>query len=124
MASVPATILVVDDAPFMRTMIRDILSREGYAIREAVDGREAVERYSEQRPDLVTLDITMPEMSGLEALREIREMDPNARVVMVSALGQQQVILEALECGALDFVVKPFQPGKVLETVRKCLASS
>lgn len=117
------TVLVVDDAAFMRMMIRDILTGEGYIVREAVNGLDAVKKYTEQRPDLVTLDITMPEMNGLDALRAIREADPHARVLMVSSMGQQQMILEALESGAMDFVVKPFQPTKVLETVKKCLQS-
>jgi two-component system chemotaxis response regulator CheY len=117
------TILVVDDAAFMRMMIRDILSREGYVIHEAVNGRDAIEKFEEVDPDLVTMDITMPEMSGLEALREIRESHAHARVLMVSAMGQQKMIVEALEAGAMDFLVKPFQPTKVLETVKKCLQS-
>lgn len=115
------TVLVVDDAAFMRMMIRDILAKEGYVIHEAVNGRDAVEKYSELQPDLVTMDITMPEMSGLEALRAIRAADAAARVLMVSAMGQQKMIVEALESGAMDFLVKPFQPTKVLETVKKCL---
>lgn len=115
------TVLVVDDAAFMRMMIRDILAKEGYLIHEAVNGRDAVEKYGELQPDLVTMDITMPEMSGLEALRAIRATDPAARVLMVSAMGQQKMIVEALESGAMDFLVKPFQPTKVLETVKKCL---
>jgi len=115
------TVLVVDDAAFMRMMIRDILAKEGYVIHEAVNGRDAVEKYSELQPDLVTMDITMPEMSGLEALRAIRASDSSARVLMVSAMGQQKMIVEALESGAMDFLVKPFQPTKVLETVKKCL---
>lgn len=115
------TILVVDDAAFMRMMIRDILAKEGYVIHEAVNGRDAVEKYDEVRPDLVTMDITMPEMTGIEALRAIRSSDANARVLMVSAMGQQKMIVEALESGAMDFLVKPFQPTKVLETVKKCL---
>lgn len=117
-------ILVVDDAAFMRMMIRDILAKEGYIIHEAVDGRDAVEKYDEVRPDLVTLDITMPEMNGLEALAAIRNKDAEARVLMVSAMGQQQMIVEALEAGAMDFLVKPFQPTKVLETVKRCLQST
>lgn len=117
----PKTILVVDDAAFMRMMIRDILEREGYVIQEAVNGRDAIEKYRESNPDLVTLDITMPEMDGVEALREIRRLDPAARVLMVSAMGQQKMIVDALESGATDFLVKPFQPTKVLETVKKCL---
>lgn len=120
----PKTILVVDDAAFMRMMIRDILAEEGYTIHEAVNGRDALEKFDEVRPDLVTMDITMPEMGGLEALREIRKQSPNARVLMVSAMGQQQMIVDALEAGAMDFLVKPFQPTKVLETVKKCLQSS
>lgn len=118
------TILVVDDAAFMRMMIRDILAEHGYDIQEAVNGRDAVEKYEEVDPDLVTLDITMPEMGGLEALREIRAKDGGARVLMVSAMGQQKMIVEALELGAMDFLVKPFQPTKVLETVKKCLQST
>ncbi len=118
------TVLVVDDAAFMRMMIRDILAREGYVIHEAVNGRDAVEKYLEVRPDIVTMDITMPEMSGLDALRLIREHDPSARVLVVSAMGQQKMIVEALEYGAMDFLVKPFQPTKVLETVKKCLQTT
>ena len=118
-----STILVVDDAAFMRMMIRDILSEEGYVIHEAVNGRDAVDKYGECHPDLVTLDITMPEMNGLDALRAIREADGKARVLMVTAMGQQKMIVEALEAGAMDFLVKPFQPSKVLETVKKCLQS-
>lgn len=117
------TILVVDDAAFMRMMIRDILAKEGYRIEEAVNGRDAIEKYDQVLPDLVTLDITMPEMNGIDALKAIREKDPAARVLMVSAMGQQQMIVEALESGAMDFLVKPFQPTKVLETVKKCLAA-
>ena len=117
------SVLVVDDAAFMRMMIRDILAREGYIIHEAVNGRDAVDKYEELRPDLVTLDITMPEMNGLDALRAIKSSDKDARVLMVSAMGQQKMIVEALEAGAMDFLVKPFQPTKVLETVKKCLQS-
>jgi two-component system chemotaxis response regulator CheY len=117
------TILVVDDAAFMRMMIRDILAKEGYRIEEAVNGRDAIEKFGQVSPDLVTLDITMPEMNGIDALKAIREKDPTARVLMVSAMGQQQMIVEALESGAMDFLVKPFQPTKVLETVKKCLAA-
>ncbi len=118
------SILVVDDAAFMRMMIRDILAKEGYVIHEAVNGRDAVEKYREVMPDLVTMDITMPELDGISALKEIRATAPDARVLMVSAMGQQKMIVEALEAGAMDFLVKPFQPTKVLETVRKCLDDS
>jgi len=117
----PKTILVVDDAAFMRMMIRDILAREGYVIQEAVNGRDAIEKYRETHPDLVTLDITMPEVDGIEALQAIKQIDPDARVLMVSAMGQQKLIVDALEAGAADFLVKPFQPTKVLQTVKKCL---
>ena len=115
------SVLIVDDAAFMRMMIRNILVGDGYVVHEAVNGRDAVEKYGAVHPDLVTMDITMPEMDGLEAIRRIRQLDPDARVLVVSAMGQQQLIVEALESGALDFVVKPFQPAKVLEKVRKCL---
>ncbi len=118
---VSKTILVVDDAAFMRMMIRDILVKEGYEIREAVNGRDAIEKYEQIQPDLTTMDITMPEVDGITALRAIREAHPEARILMVSAMGQQKMIVEALEAGALDFLVKPFQPTKVLETVKKCL---
>lgn len=115
-------ILVVDDAAFMRMMIKDILSKEGFELFEAINGREAVARYEELKPDLVTMDITMPEMDGISALKAIRAMDPSARVLMVSAMGQEKMIIEALDAGALDFLVKPFQPTKVVTTVQKCLA--
>lgn len=118
------TILVVDDAAFMRMMIRDILAKEGYTIHEAVNGRDAIEKFDEVQPDLVTMDITMPELDGISALRTIRESNPSARILMVSAMGQQKMIVEALEAGALDFLVKPFQPTKVLETVKKCLQAA
>jgi two-component system chemotaxis response regulator CheY len=114
-------ILVVDDAAFMRMMIRDILAKEGYVIHEAVNGRDAIEKYDEVHPDLVTMDITMPEMDGIAALQVIRATYPEARVLMVSAMGQQKMIVDALEAGALDFLVKPFQPTKVLATVKRCL---
>jgi two-component system chemotaxis response regulator CheY len=117
----PKSVLVVDDAAFMRMMLRDILSKEGYVVREAVNGADAVRTFAEDRPDVVTLDITMPEMGGLEALRQIRATDPAARVIIVSAMGQQQIMRDALDAGAQDFIVKPFQPAKVLEAVRKSL---
>jgi len=121
MNSMSKEVLVVDDAAFMRMMIRDILAKEGYVIHEAVNGRDAVAKYAEIRPDLVTMDITMPDMGGIEALQAIRLQHPDARVLMVSAMGQQKMIVEALESGAMDFLVKPFQPTKVLETVKRCL---
>lgn len=117
-----ARIMLVDDTAFMRRMLRDILTKEGFEIvAEAQNGREAVEGYRETRPDLVVMDITMPEMDGIAAVREIIEEDPEARIMMCSALGQQEMVTESLEAGALDFVMKPFLPNKVLETVHKVL---
>jgi len=113
-------VLLVDDTAFMRRMLREILTREGYEIAaEARNGREAVERYRQVRPDLVVMDITMPEMDGIAAVREILDRDPGARIIMCSALGQEEPIIEALEAGAQDFVLKPFLPEKVLEAVVK-----
>ena len=115
-------ILVVDDAEFMRLRYRKLLSAEGFEIVEAGNGQEAVQAYDRERPDLVLMDITMPVMDGLEALKEIRTLDGNARVVMSSALGQERVVLSAIKGGAKDFLVKPFKPDSVLDTVRKHLA--
>jgi two-component system chemotaxis response regulator CheY len=115
-------IMLVDDTSFMRRMLRDILGQEGYEIiAEAKNGREAVELYHQVHPDLVIMDITMPEMDGIAAVREIVGGDAAARIVMCSALGQDEPIIEALEAGARDFVLKPFVPEKVLEAVRKVL---
>jgi two-component system, chemotaxis family, chemotaxis protein CheY len=116
-------ILVVDDAAFMRMMIKDILTKNGYeVVGEASDGAQAVEKYQELKPDLVTLDITMPEVDGIEALKRIRAIDPSARVIMCSAMGQQAMVIDAIQAGAKDFVVKPFQADRVLEAVRKALS--
>ncbi|MCD6364222.1 MAG: response regulator [Synergistetes bacterium] len=118
-----ARILIVDDAAFMRMMLRDILTKNGYEVAgEAENGVQAVEKYKELKPDLVTMDITMPEMDGITAVKEIKKLDPNARIVMVSAMGQQAMVIEAIQAGALDFVVKPFQPDRVLEAVKKALS--
>lgn len=117
-------VLVVDDTAFMRRMLRELLSKAGLeVVAEAGNGREAVEQYRQVRPDLVIMDITMPELDGIAAVREIVREDPSARIVMCSALGQQELIIEALEAGAQDFVVKPFVPEKVLEAVHKVLGS-
>ena len=117
-----ARVLVVDDAAFMRKMVTDALSGGGHeVVGEAGNGAEAVQRYAELRPDVMTLDITMPEKDGLAALREIMANDPAAKVVMCSALGQESKVLEAIKLGAKDFVVKPFQPARVLEAVGKAL---
>lgn len=116
-------VLVVDDAAFMRMMIKDILTKNGYdVVGEAADGLQAVERYQDLRPDLVTLDITMPEMDGIDALKHIRSADPSARVIMCSAMGQQSMVIDAIQAGARDFIVKPFQAERVLEAVRKALS--
>ena len=118
-----ARVLVVDDAAFMRKMVSDALASGGHEIvGEAGDGAEAVARYQELRPEVTTLDITMPQKDGLEALREIIALDPGARVVMCSALGQESKVLESIKLGAKDFVVKPFQPDRVIEAVGKALA--
>jgi two-component system chemotaxis response regulator CheY len=118
-----ARVLVVDDAAFMRKMVSDALASGGHEIvGEAGDGAEAVVRYQELRPEVTTLDITMPEKDGLEALREIIALDPGARVVMCSALGQESKVLESIKLGAKDFVVKPFQTDRVLGAVDKALA--
>jgi len=118
-----ARILVVDDAAFMRKMVSDALAKGGHeVVGEAGNGNEALARYQELKPDLVTLDITMPEKDGLAALGEIMAADPAAKVVMCSALGQESKVLEAIKLGAKDFVVKPFQPDRVIEAVGKALA--
>ena len=118
-----ARVLVVDDAAFMRKMVSDALSKAGHeVIGEACNGAEAVESFRALKPELTTLDITMPEKDGLTALREIIEIDPNARVIMCSALGQESKVLESIKLGARDFVVKPFQAERVLEAVGKALA--
>ena len=115
-----AKILVVDDAAFMRMMLKDILTKEGHEIvGEAKDGNEAVTKYKELKPDVVTMDITMPNKDGIEALREIRSYDSNAKVVMCSAMGQQAMVIEAVKNGAKDFVVKPFENEKVVEAIAK-----
>ena len=116
-------IMIVDDAAFMRMMIKDILSKNGYeVVGEAENGRVAVEKYADLKPDLVTMDITMPEMDGIEALKKIKQSDPGARVVMCSAMGQQAMVVEAIQSGAKDFIVKPFQAERVLEAVSKALS--
>jgi two-component system, chemotaxis family, chemotaxis protein CheY len=116
------SVLIADDAAFMRMMIKNILSEAGYEILgEAENGAVAVAKYKELKPDLTTMDITMPEMDGLQALKEIRSVDPAARVVMCSAMGQQSMVIESIQAGAKDFIVKPFQPDRVLEAVQKAL---
>ncbi|QTH41474.1 response regulator [Cohnella sp. LGH] len=117
-----AKIMVVDDAAFLRAMLKDILVKAGHeVVSEAANGMEAVDKYRALRPDLVTMDITMPVMEGVEALKEIRKIDPSANVVMCSAMGQKNLIIEAIQSGAKDFIVKPFQSNRVLEAVSKAI---
>ena len=113
-------ILICDDAAFMRMMIKDILTKNGYNIvGEAENGANAVEKYAELKPDLVLMDITMPEMDGIEALKKIKAADANASIIMCSAMGQQAMVIESIQSGAKDFIVKPFQADRVLEAVQK-----
>ncbi|MDK2820399.1 MAG: two-component system, chemotaxis family, chemotaxis protein CheY [Clostridia bacterium] len=116
-------VLIVDDAAFMRMMIKDILTKNNYEIAgEAENGKKAVELYKEHKPDVVTMDITMPEMDGIEAVKAIKKIDPDARIIMCSAMGQQAMVMEAIQAGAKDFVVKPFQQNRVLQALEKALA--
>ncbi|HET8725046.1 MAG TPA: response regulator [Anaeromyxobacteraceae bacterium] len=118
-------VLIVDDAAFMRNMIRDIFASGGFeVVGEAANGLEAVEKYRELRPDLTTMDIVMPFKSGIEATREIVKVDPHAVVVMCSALGQEALVMEAIEAGASDFIVKPFKSEDVIAVVRKVLGEA
>jgi two-component system chemotaxis response regulator CheY len=115
-------ILIVDDAAFMRMMIRDILTKNGFEVcGEANDGLQAIEKFKELHPDLITMDITMPEMDGIHALKEIKKLDPNAKVIMCSAMGQQAMVIDAIQAGAKDFIVKPFQADRVIEAIKKTL---
>jgi two-component system, chemotaxis family, chemotaxis protein CheY len=118
-----ARVLVVDDAAFMRKVVSDALASGGHdVIGEAGNGVEAIDRFRELKPDLTMLDITMPEKTGLEALADIMAIDPSARVLMCSALGQESKVIESIKLGAKDFVVKPFAPERLLEAVGKALA--
>jgi two-component system chemotaxis response regulator CheY len=115
-------VLIVDDAAFMRMMIKDIMTKNGYeVVGEAANGAEAVAKYKELKPDVVTMDITMPEVDGIQALRQIKSMDSNAKVLMCSAMGQQSMVIEAIQAGARDFIVKPFQAERVIEALQKAL---
>lgn len=117
-----AKIMIVDDAAFMRMMIKDTLTKNGYTdVIEAQDGAIAVETYNAQKPDLVIMDITMPNMDGIEALRAIKAGSPAAKVVMCSAMGQETMVVEAIRLGALDFIVKPFKADRILQTVQKII---
>ena len=115
-------VLIVDDAAFMRMMIKDILQKNGFeVVGEASNGVEAVNLYKKERPDVVTMDITMPDMDGIEAVKEIRTFDENAKIIMCSAMGQQSMVMDAIKSGAKDFIVKPFQADRVLEAIRKVI---
>ena len=113
-------ILICDDAAFMRMMIKDILTKNGYhVVGEAENGAKGIEKYNELKPDLVLMDITMPEMDGIAALKAIKAADPAALVIMCSAMGQQAMVIESITAGAKDFIVKPFQADRVIEAVKK-----
>ncbi len=116
------SVLLCDDALFMRTMLRGIVSAGGFEVLgEAENGRRAVEQYTALRPDVVLMDMVMPELSGVDAVRQIRQLDPNARIVMCSAMGQQQLVAEALEAGARGFITKPFTASRVIEALTDCM---
>ncbi|QTA38546.1 response regulator [Thermosipho ferrireducens] len=113
-------ILVVDDTAFMRMMLKDIITKAGHeVVGEATNGKEAVEKYKELKPDIVTMDITMPEMNGIDAIKEIKKIDPDATIIVCSAMGQQAMVIEAIQAGAKDFIVKPFQNSRVVEAIQK-----
>jgi two-component system chemotaxis response regulator CheY len=115
-------ILIVDDAAFMRMMIKDVLTKNGYTVLgEAENGAKAIEKFKELTPDLVIMDITMPEVDGIEAVKEIKKIDAAAKIVMCSAMGQQAMVIESIQAGAKDFIVKPFQADRVIEAVKKVL---
>ena len=117
-----AKILIVDDAAFMRMMVKDILVKNGYeVIGEAKNGMEAIELYKKERPDVVTMDITMPVMDGIQAVKQIKAFDPTAKIIMCSAMGQQGMVMDAIKAGARDFIVKPFQADRVLEAIKKVI---
>ena len=118
-----AKIMLVDDAAFMRMMVKDALTKAGYTdLIEAQDGAEAVEKFNAENPDLVFMDITMPNKDGLETLKEIKAAHPNANIVMCSAMGQEAMVIEAIKSGAKDFIVKPFKPDRILATAEKILS--
>lgn len=115
-----AKVLIVDDAAFMRMMIKDILEKNDFEIiGEASNGVMAVDMYKKEKPDVVTMDITMPDMDGIEAVKQIKAFDPDAKVIMCSAMGQQSMVMDAIIAGAKDFIVKPFQADRVLEAIKK-----
>ena len=112
------SVLIVDDAVFMRMKLKDILERHGYkVVAEAQNGIEAIEKYKAERPDIVTMDITMPDMDGITALKGIKKFDPDSKIIMCSAMGQQSMVMEAIQAGALDFIVKPFDTDRVIQSL-------
>lgn len=116
-------VLIVDDAAFMRMMIKNIITKNGYeVVGEAENGVVAVDLYKQLKPDLVTMDITMPEMDGIAGVRAIKAVDPSANIIMVSAMGQQAMVMEAIQAGAKDFIVKPFQQERILQAMERVLA--
>ena len=117
-------VLVADDALFTRKVLREILESEGYEVIEATNGREAVDKFQTERPDLVLLDVSMPEMDGLTTLHAIKEIDSEAKVIMVSAMGQSSTVQEALKSGACDFVVKPFRPNQIRELISRWVSTT
>jgi two-component system chemotaxis response regulator CheY len=113
-------ILITDDAAFMRMILKDIVTKAGYeVVGEAANGQESVEKYKESTPDFVTMDITMPVMDGIQAIKEIKAFDPKAKIIVCSAMGQQAMVIEAIQAGAKDFIVKPFQNNRVIEAIQK-----
>ena len=117
-------VLFVDDSAFMRTILKGIILKEPYELGgEASTGREAVELYQQVRPDLVTMDIVMPEMNGIDAVKQIRAIDPNAKIIMVSAMGQQGMVIDAIQAGARDFIIKPFQPPRIQDALKRVTGS-
>ena len=121
--NVSKRVLIVDDAVVMRMMIKGILSKNGFdVVGEAQNGLEAIDKYKALSPDLVTMDMVMPEMDGITAVKQIMSIDPNAKIIMCTSMGQQALVVEAIQAGAKSFVTKPFQPPKILETINKVLA--
>ncbi len=115
-------VLIVDDLTFIKIVLRDLVTRAGFlVVGEASDGQEAVRMYEDKRPDVVLLDITMPKMDGITALKKILAIDPQARIIMCSALGQQRLIVQAIQLGAKDFIVKPFQPERVIGSIKRAM---
>ena len=120
----PKKILIVDDAMFMRMMLKNLLAGEGYSTVEATNGQEAVDTYSEQKPELVFMDLTMPVMDGSTAIKRIVETDPNAKIIVCSALGQKEMVVDAIQSGARDYIVKPFEKARVVDSVRAQIGSA